>query len=84
MLVLTDVVARGDVADAIAVNFDPRPFAPGLSRHIDVVLTPQTRRRSDDLECTGSLQFDLVTIVPLNNAVPPKTATFSLPVYYKC
>ena len=61
-----------------SVTFDPRPFAPGLSRHIDITVKTDALR-FDDLEDSGTIDFDVCTVVPGTDSGP--TSTYPLPLY---
>lgn len=47
---------RGALETAVGASFDPRPFAPGLSRAVELVLTPPKNIRG---VFTGTLDVEI-------------------------
>ena len=71
LLVLKSVSCDGL---SFKASFDPRPFAPGLLRHIDLVIHPNQD------EYSGSLSFELFSSSPQEKG---RNFSYSLPLYYK-
>ena len=74
-LVVTDLRKTGDAGAAVRAIFDPNPFVPGLTRHVELLIEPKPTQGG---EFVGTVDVEVSS-----NARKTKAFVVSVPLFFR-